>query len=66
MAFVMAFVWGLMDSGLNAIIRSMLGFEFESKITPFSVFNFIQSLLVFAAQLIEAQVMSDNGRTIED
>ena len=49
MAFVMAFVWGLMDSGLNAIIRSMLGFEFESKITPFSVFNFIQSLLVFAA-----------------
>lgn len=30
MAFVMAFVWGFMDSGLNAIIRSMLGFEFES------------------------------------
>lgn len=56
MSFIMAFVWGLMDSGLNAIIRSMLGFEFESKIVPFSVFNFLQALFIFAAQLIEGQV----------
>ena len=66
MAFVMAFVWGFMDSGLNAIIRSMLGFEFESKIVPFSVFNFLQALFIMAAQLIEAQVTNSKDVSTED
>ena len=48
-SFIMAFVWGFMDSGLNAIIRSMLGFEFDDKVVPFAVFNFLQSLFIFAA-----------------
>lgn len=65
-SFIMAFVWGFMDSGLNAIMRSMLGFEFDSKIVPFAVFNFLQSLFTFAAQLIEAQVMKSDGVSAED
>lgn len=40
MAYFMCFLWGLQDSGLNCIIRCILGFEFDSKIIPFSVFNF--------------------------
>ena len=56
----MTFMWGFMDSGLNTLIRCILGFEFDSKIIPFSVFNFIQSLLIFAAQLTEAKVMDDS------
>lgn len=36
----------------------MLGFEFESKIIPFSVFNFIQSICICVAQLIEGPVMA--------
>lgn len=38
---VMCFMWGFHDSGLNCIIRCFLGFEFDSKIIPFSVFNFV-------------------------
>ena len=39
-------------------MRSMLGFEFEDKTTPFAVMGFVQSITVFAFNLIEAQVMS--------
>lgn len=45
--YVMAFTWGLQDSGLNCLVRCILGFEFDSKILPFSVFNFVQSLFIF-------------------
>ena len=46
-AYGMCLMWGIQDSGLNCLIRCVLGFEFESKILPFSVFNFSQSLLIF-------------------
>ena len=38
-------------------MRSMLGFEFEDKTTPFSVMGFVQSISVFVFQLIESKVM---------
>lgn len=41
LAAVFTFAWGIQDSGLNCIARSVLGFEFDSKIIPFSVFNFL-------------------------
>jgi hypothetical protein len=47
LAYVFVFLWGIQDSGLNCIIRTILGSEFDSKIIPFSVFNFAQSLMVF-------------------
>ena len=36
-AHAMTFVYGLQDAGLNTFINCILGFEFESKITPFCV-----------------------------
>ena len=63
----MAFTWGLQDSGLNCMIRCILGFEFDSKILPFSVFNFVQSLFIFIFQTVESVVMDDdNGNNSED
>lgn len=53
-AYLMVFVWGLQDSGTNCLMRSMLGFEFEDKTTPFAVMGFVQSIAVFAFNLIEA------------
>ena len=47
-SFLMCFVWGLQDSGLNCLIRCVLGFEFDDKQIPFSIFNFVQSLFIFA------------------
>ena len=47
LAYLMCFVWGFQDSGLNCLVRCVLGFEFESKITPFCVFNFVQSFFIF-------------------
>jgi MFS family permease len=52
----MCFVWGFQDSGLNCIVRSMLGFEFDSKIIPFSVFNFIQSICICEPSSLKAQL----------
>lgn len=62
----MCFLWGFQDSGANCLIRSMMGTEFDSKLIPFSVFNFTQSLTVFAAQLIEAKVTDSKGVSIDD
>jgi MFS family permease len=63
MAYVMNFVWGLQDSGLNSLLRCLLGFEYEDKTTPFSVFNFVQSLSLFGVQLIGSQVMNSDFDT---
>ena len=52
MAYLMCFTWGLQDSGLNTIINCILGFEFESNITPFSIFKFVQSIAIFVTQII--------------
>ena len=41
LAYVMCFAWGFQDSGCQCLLRCVLGFQFESKIIPFSVFNFI-------------------------
>jgi predicted MFS family arabinose efflux permease len=40
LTFVMTFAWGLQDSSLNNFINCILAFEFDSKVTPFSVLNF--------------------------
>ena len=46
LAIAMTLVFGLQDSGINCLINSLLGFQFESKTTPFAVFKFLQSLLI--------------------
>ena len=45
--FFMTFFWGIQDGGLNCLINCVLGFQFDSKITPYSVNKFAQSLLIF-------------------
>lgn len=47
LAYVLCFAWGFQDSGTQTIIKCILGFQFSSKIIPFSVFNFVQSLAIF-------------------
>ena len=58
LAYLMTFSWGFQDAGLNCLMRSLLGFEFDDQSTPFSVFNFVQSLFVFVCQIIQQQVMN--------
>lgn len=38
---LMTFAWGVQDSGMNCLLNSVLGFQFESKTTPFSVYKFL-------------------------
>ena len=45
--FAMTFFWGISDGMLNTLINCVLGFQFDSKTTPFSVNKFLQSLLIF-------------------
>lgn len=66
LAYTMCFLWGLQDSGINCILRSILGFEFESNLLPFSVFSVSHSLTVFYAQLVEVQVMKEEGLTRDE
>ena len=57
-AYIMCLTWGLQDSGLKCILFCLFGFEFESKIIPFCVYHFVESILVAAFQMVNAAVMS--------
>ena len=41
LAILMTFTWGFQDAGVNCLLNSLLGFQFESKTTPFSVYKFL-------------------------
>jgi hypothetical protein len=55
----MCFLWGTQDSGINCFINCILGFEFESKILPFSVFKFTQSLFTFVFFIVHSHLVKD-------
>ena len=46
-ASFVAFFWGIQDSGVNCYLNALLGFQFESKTLPFSVYKCVQSLFAF-------------------
>ena len=52
----MTFAWGLQDSSLCNFANCILAFEFESKVTPFSVYKFSQSLFTFAFMVIASKI----------
>ena len=39
--YIWNFIWGLQDAGSNCIVLCVLGFEFDSKLIPYSVFYFL-------------------------
>ena len=47
LAFLMTTMWGVQDAGTVCLVTCMLGFQFESKTTPFSVYKCSQSAFVF-------------------
>ena len=59
----MCFAWGIQDGGMNCYISCVLGFQFDSKTTPFSVFKTVQSLTVFVTLLAEAHVVTEKAFT---
>lgn len=61
LTFVMTFTWGLQDSSLCNFMNCLLAFEFDSKVTPFSVYKFSQSLFTFAF-LVIASVVDDKNK----
>ena len=65
--FAVTFAWGMQDATLNNLVNCTLGFEFEDKLTPFSVQNFVQPLFVFAFMLVQAQIKTrqECGETIQ-
>ena len=56
LTFVMTFVWGLQDSGLNNFNNCVLSFEFDNKVIPFSVFRFTNSLFVCAFLIVASKI----------
>ena len=54
LGILMTFSLGVQDAGLNCLLNSLLGFQFESKTTPFSVYKFLQSLLIFMCVSVES------------
>ena len=58
MAIFMTFTWGVQDAGMNTYLNALLGFQFASKTTPFSVFKFLQSFLIFCVD--ELVTTTDN------
>ena len=58
MSILMTFTWGVQDAGINTYINALLGFQFDSKTTPFSVYKFLQSFLIFCVD--ELVTTTDN------
>jgi hypothetical protein len=49
--YVITFGCGVYDAVTVNLINNMLGFEFESQLTPFSAQKFIQNIIVFGCIL---------------
>lgn len=60
LTFLMTFAWGLQDSSVNNFYNCVLAFEFESKVTPFSVSKFSQSLFTFAFIIVASYINSQD------
>ena len=56
LSFFVTFVWGVQDSCFCNFLNCILGFEFDSKIIPFSIFKFVQSLFVFVFLVCESKL----------
>ena len=54
LGILMTFSWGVQDAGLNCLVNSLLGFQFKQVTTPFSVYKFLQSLLIFVFTCVES------------
>ena len=64
LSILMTFTWGVQDSGINCLLNSLLGFQFASKTTPFSVYKFLQSLLIFIVTCIESATTTKRSYVI--
>ena len=64
LGILMTFSWGVQDAGINCLLNSLLGFQFESKTTPFSVYKFLQSLLIFIVTCIESATSTQRSYVI--
>jgi len=60
LCYALTILWGAMDSAQNAITNSILGFEFESNLTPFAVRQSYTAIFVFLVLLLESEI---NGKT---
>ncbi|CDW71948.1 major facilitator superfamily protein [Stylonychia lemnae] len=59
LAYFMTFFWGVFDSFINNLMNCMLGFEFESNNTPYSVSTAVWSTSFFIVLILEAQMSSN-------
>ena len=55
-AYFVAFGWGVMDAFLNNFLNISLGFEFKSKITPFSAQKCMSNIVIFALIMCESTI----------
>lgn len=56
---VMTFFWGFSDGIVNTHVQDILGFEFApDNVRPYSIFNFLQSMVIFVFLIIEAAVIT--------
>lgn len=61
--YFLTFFWGIQDSALNNMLNCILGFEYESKIVPFSISKLVKSLFIFAA-LVSASFVKEQWQYI--
>ena len=55
-SYLFTFFWGISDSGVNCMLNVIMANEFNSKILPFGVLKFVQSLCIFFSMIIESNI----------
>ncbi|CDW82555.1 major facilitator superfamily protein [Stylonychia lemnae] len=53
---VLTFFWGFHDGSLSSHTSEMLGFQFDTKMEPFSIYNLNKSIMVFIFSIIQSFV----------
>lgn len=59
---VLCTVWGIQDGAVNVMLDCILGFQFDSKRTPFSVNKMVYSMFIFVFVFSQSFIVTRNAQ----
>jgi len=57
LAYVLCFFWGWQDSGLNIIVNTIMGFEFEDKTTPYAACRVVRNSMIALFSVVQGYII---------
>ena len=61
---MVCFAWGVTDGGINNFLSCICGFQFDSKVLPFSILQSFKALFCFALVYMQSFLTSEYQYTV--